>query len=41
MKKLTHAYKEKIKENVYKSKQIPGRKLSHLAGMKSDYPMWS
>ena len=36
MKKLTHAYKEKKKENVYKSKVIPGENLSRLAGMKFD-----
>ena len=34
-----HAYKEKLKENVYKSKQLPGQTLSRLAGMKFDVPM--
>ena len=30
-KNLTHTYKRKSKENVNKSKQIPGEKLPHLA----------
>ena len=36
MKKLTSAYKEKKKENVYKSTVIPGENLSRLVGMKFD-----
>ena len=32
-----HAYKEYLKENVYKSKQVPGGKLSRRAGMKFNF----
>ena len=35
----THAYKEKLKENAYKSKQTPAGNFSGLAGMKFDFPM--
>ena len=32
-----HSYKEKFKEVIYKSKQIPGGKLSHLIGTKYNF----